>query len=81
MPTDPREPDDEFDHWTEERFDAAMRKGEPAYWVEDESLSAEETLARFAALHPQPTTGPRTFSGCPSTRTLTWPSLIGETND
>ncbi|WP_134774387.1 hypothetical protein [Ornithinimicrobium flavum] len=28
-------------------------------WVEDESLTREETLARFEALSPEPVTGPR----------------------
>ena len=41
-------------------------------WVEDESLSREETLARFAALHPKATRGPRTTSFATSV-TLTWP--------
>lgn len=29
-----------------------------ADWVEDESLTPEETLARFEALSPEPTSGP-----------------------
>lgn len=28
-------------------------------WLEDETMSHEETLARFAALSPEPTRGPR----------------------
>jgi hypothetical protein len=28
-------------------------------WVDDETMSAEETLRRFEALSPEPTRGPR----------------------
>lgn len=28
-------------------------------WVDDETMSAEETLRRFEALNPEPTRGPR----------------------
>ncbi len=28
-------------------------------WVDDESMSADETLRRFEALNPEPTRGPR----------------------
>jgi hypothetical protein len=28
-------------------------------WVEDETMSAEETLRRFEALNPEPARGPR----------------------
>jgi hypothetical protein len=28
-------------------------------WVDDESMSVEETLRRFEALNPEPTRGPR----------------------
>ena len=28
-------------------------------WVDDETMSAEETLRRFEALAPEPTRGPR----------------------
>jgi hypothetical protein len=42
------------------------------YWVEDASLSAEETLRRFEALRPEPTCGPLTHSAA-TTVTLTWP--------
>lgn len=28
-------------------------------WVDDETMSAEETLGRFEALNPEPTRGPR----------------------
>lgn len=30
----------------------------PNDWVDDDSLSAEETMARFEALSPEPTRGP-----------------------
>lgn len=32
-------------------------------WVDDDSLSREEMLARFRALNPQPTEGPRLPGG------------------
>ena len=28
-------------------------------WAEDETMSAEETLRRFEALHPEPAVGPQ----------------------
>jgi hypothetical protein len=31
---------------------------EPYDWADDDSMSAEETLRRFEALGPEPTTGP-----------------------
>lgn len=31
---------------------------EPYDWVDDDSMSAEETMRRFRALNPTPTTGP-----------------------
>jgi hypothetical protein len=31
---------------------------EPYDWADDDSMSAEETMRRFEALHPVPTTGP-----------------------
>jgi hypothetical protein len=31
---------------------------EPYDWVDDDSMSAEETRRRFEALRPEPTTGP-----------------------
>jgi len=31
---------------------------EPYDWVDDENMSKEETMRRFQALNPQPSTGP-----------------------
>lgn len=36
-------------------------------WVEDSSLSADETLARFRRLKPEPTVGPKSTAGPTST--------------
>lgn len=33
-------------------------RNEPYDWVDDDSMSAEETMRRFRALNPMPTTGP-----------------------
>lgn len=32
-------------------------------WVDDETMSSDETLKRFAALKPQPTRGPKLPAG------------------
>jgi hypothetical protein len=36
-----------------------MRGGMDRDWVDDESMSAEETLRRFEALNAEPTRGPK----------------------
>ncbi len=36
-----------------------MMGGMERDWVDDETMSAEETLRRFEALNPEPTRGPR----------------------
>lgn len=33
--------------------------GEPYDWADDDSISGDETIRRFNALNPSPTTGPR----------------------
>lgn len=64
-----------------------LRKGHTAGmadkdWVEDATLTREETLRRFEALGPEPTSGP---SPVPSSQALTWqdgrprPSLVNQT--
>ena len=35
-----------------------MPGNEPYDWADDDSMSAEETMRRFEALGPEPTTGP-----------------------
>jgi hypothetical protein len=36
-----------------------MMSGMERDWVDDETMSAEETIRRFEALNPEPTRGPR----------------------
>lgn len=55
-----------------EEIAAAFEAGLRPYWVEDESLSREETLARFYALKPEPTVGPKTMTHGETT-SLSWP--------
>lgn len=39
---------------------------EPYDWVDDDEMSAEETMRRFRALNPEATTGPPTTHNLPS---------------
>lgn len=40
---------------------------EPYDWVDDDTMSAEETMRRFRALNPKPTTGPPSNHPLPAT--------------